>query len=334
MPYDANVLRRASQRLEDQSRQRRERTDRLRLEAYEREPRLEQLDRRLRGTMAGLVAAALRQGGDPVAAVQSVRRENQELQQERAVLLGGLGLPEDALDDRPACPLCRDTGWQGAKMCRCLKQLCAQEQIRELSKLLNLGEQSFDTFRIDYYSQAIYPGQGISPRENMEQNFNICWNYATKFGRVAIKNLLLSGAPGLGKTFLSACIARAVSESGFSVVYDTAVNIFSQFEARKFLRDSRDGLDARDETRRYLNCDLLILDDLGSELTTQFTQSALYEVINTRLVGERHTVISSNLSIGEAAQRYAPQIASRLDGEYHTLEFFGDDIRLLKKNRL
>ena len=334
MPYDANVLRRASQRLEDQSRQRRERTDRLRLEAYEREPRLEQLDRRLRGTMAGLVAAALRQGGDPVAAVQSVRRENQELQQERAVLLGGLGLPEDALDDRPACPLCRDTGWQGAKMCRCLKQLCAQEQIRELSKLLNLGEQSFDTFRIDYYSQSIYPGQGISPRENMEQNFNICWNYATKFGRVAIKNLLLSGAPGLGKTFLSACIARTVSENGFSVVYDTAGNIFAQFEARKFLRDSPDGLDARDETRRYLNCDLLILDDLGSELTTQFTQSALYELVNTRLVAGRHTVISSNLTIPEMAQRYAPQITSRLDGEYHVLHFFGDDIRLVRKNQL
>ena len=219
-------------------------------------------------------------------------------------------------------------------MCRCLKQLCAQEQIRELSKLLDLGEQSFDTFRIDYYSQAVYPGQGISPRENMEQNFNVCWNYANKFGRVAIKNLFLSGPPGLGKTFLSACIARMVSENGFSVVYDTAVNIFSQFETRKFLRDSQDGLEARDETKRYLNCDLLILDDLGSELTTQFTQSALYEVINTRLVGGRHTVISSNLSIGEAAQRYAPQTASRLDGEYHTLEFFGDDIRLLRKNRL
>ena len=334
MPYDANVLRRASRQLEESARSRRERTQRLREDAYRREPRLAQLDRRIQGTMAGLVAAALRQGGDPVQAVQSVRAQNQELQQERAVLLGALGLPEDALDDKPACPLCRDTGWQGAGMCRCLKQLCAQEQIRELSKLLDLGEQSFDTFRIDYYSQAVYPGQGISPRENMEQNFNVCWNYANKFGRVAIKNLFLSGSPGLGKTFLSACIARMVSENGFSVVYDTAVNIFSQFETRKFLRDSQDGLEARDETKRYLNCDLLILDDLGSELTTQFTQSALYEVINTRLVGGRHTVISSNLSIGEAAQRYAPQTASRLDGEYHTLEFFGDDIRLLRKNRL
>lgn len=334
MPYDANVLRRATRRLEEESRLRRDRAEQARLEAYRRQPRLEQLDRRIQGTMAGLVAAALRQGGDAAAAVRAVREENQSLQRERAVLLGGLGLPEDALDDKPACPLCRDTGWQGAKMCRCLRQLCAQEQIQELSKLLDLGEQSFDTFRLDYYSQTPYPGRGASPRGNMELVYDVCLSYATKFGRFAIRNLFLSGAPGLGKTFLSACIARTVSESGFSVVYDTAGNVFAQFEARKFLRDSPNGLDARDETRRYLNCDLLILDDLGSELTTQFTQSALYELVNTRLVGEKHTVISSNLSMEEAARRYAPQIASRLDGEYHVLHFFGDDIRLLRKNRL
>ena len=121
MPYDANVLRRAARRLEEESRLRRDRTEQARLEAYRRQPRLEQLDRRIQGTMAGLVAAALRQGGDAAAAVRAVREENQSLQRERAVLLGGLGLPEDALDDKPACPLCRDTGWQGAKMCRCLR---------------------------------------------------------------------------------------------------------------------------------------------------------------------------------------------------------------------
>ena len=137
MPYDANVLRRAVQRLEDASRSRREEAERRRRAAYAREPRLEQLDRRIQGTMAGLVAATLRRGGDAAAAVRAVREENQDLQRERAVLLGGLGLPPDALDDRPACPLCRDTGWQGAAMCRCLKELCAQEQIRELSKLLD-----------------------------------------------------------------------------------------------------------------------------------------------------------------------------------------------------
>ena len=239
-----------------------------------------------------------------------------------------------ALDDKPACPLCGDTGWQGAKMCQCLKKLCAQEQIKELSKLLDLGEQSFDSFRMDYYSETPYPGMGSSPRKNMELVYDVCLSYARKFESFRFRNLLMSGAPGLGKTFLSACIARAVSEHGYSVVYDTAGAIFAQFEAKKFLRDSADGQEARDETRRYLNCDLLIVDDLGSELTTQLTQSALYELINARLVAQRHTVISTNLSLDEIARRYNPQIASRIEGEYHVLHFFGDDIRLIKKNRL
>ena len=333
MGYDANVLRRATQRLEQGRRERRERVENLRRDAYARQPKLERLDRQLQQTMAQLVAAALRQGEDPAQAVRAVKEENLAIQQERAVLLGALGLPEDALDDKPACPLCGDTGWQGAKMCRCLRELCAREQIAELSKLLDLGEQSFDTFRMDYYSQTPWPG-GTSPRENMELVYEVCLNYAQKFGRFPIRNLFLTGAPGLGKTFLSACIARTVSEKGHSVVYDTAGNIFAQFEARKFQRDSADGQEARDETRRYLNCDLLILDDLGSELVTQFTQSALYELVNSRLVGEKHTVISTNLTLEEAARRYPPQIASRLEGEYHALHFFGDDIRLLKKRQM
>lgn len=334
MAYDANVLHRAVERLEAQRRARTDRAERLRAEVYAKEPKLAKLDREMQGTMSQLVAAALRKGEDPAQAVRSIRAHNLDLQRQREVLLGAQGLPGDALDDKPACPLCRDTGWQGAKMCRCLRDLCAQEQIKELSKLLDLGEQSFDAFRLDYYSQTPWPSMGTSPRANMELVYEVCLNYAEKFGRFYFKNLFLSGAPGLGKTFLSACIARTVSEHGFSVVYDTAGNVFAQFEARKFQRDGDNAREARDETRRYLNCDLLILDDLGSELTTQFTQSALYELLNTRLVGEKCTVISSNLTLEDVSRRYAPQIASRLEGEYHVLRFFGDDIRLLKKNKL
>ena len=323
MAYDANVLR-----------ARTDRAGRLRAEVCAKEPKLARLDREMQGTMSQLVAAALRKGEDPAQAVRSIRAHNLDLQRQREVLLGAQGLPGDALDDKPACPLCRDTGWQGAKMCRCLRDLCTQEQIKELSKLLDLGEQSFDAFRLDYYSQTPWPSMGTSPRANMELVYEVCLNYAEKFGRFYFKNLFLSGAPGLGKTFLSACIARTVSEHGFSVVYDTAGNVFAQFETRKFQRDGDNAREARDETRRYLNCDLLILDDLGSELTTQFTQSALYELLNTRLVGEKCTVISSNLTLEDVSRRYAPQIASRLEGEYHVLRFFGDDIRLLKKNKL
>ncbi|UQT49840.1 ATP-binding protein [Flavonifractor plautii] len=141
----------------------------------------------------------------------------------------------------------------------------------------------------------------------MEFIFDVCSSYARKFGRFYFRNLFLTGAPGLGKTFLSACIARTVSESGFSVVYDTAVNIFTRFEEQKFARDRLEAGEAKDETRRYLGCDLLILDDLGSELSTPFVQSALYTLINTRLTADKRTVISSNLTMDQVRARYTPR---------------------------
>ena len=333
MAYEQNVLRRAAERLEGQRRRREEEQNTRRREIYAAIPRVAEIDRQLRRTIVDIIAASLRQGNDPVPAIGAVRDKNLDLQAERAELLVAHGYPADALDDKPACPRCSDTGWRGAVMCDCLKSLCAQEQIKELSKLLDLGEQSFDTFSLDVYSPSPWRGSGISPRENMEMVYEICLNYAQKFGRFYFNNLFLSGAPGLGKTFLSACIARTVSENGFSVVYDTAVNIFSRFEDRKFSRDAEDTREARDETRRYLSCDLLILDDLGSEMTTPFVQSALYTLINSRLTADRRTVISSNLSMEDVRRRYAPQIASRLEGEYRVLPFFGEDIRLLRKQR-
>ena len=333
MAYEQNVLRRAVERLEGRRRRREEEQNARRREIYAAIPRAAEIDRQLRRTIVDIISASLRQGSDPVPAIGVVRDKNLDLQAERAELLVAHGYPADALDDKPACPKCNDTGWRGAVMCDCLKALCAQEQIKELSKLLDLGEQSFDTFSLDVYSPSPWRGSGISPRENMEMVYEICLNYAQKFGRFYFNNLFLSGAPGLGKTFLSACIARTVSENGFSVVYDTAVNIFSRFEDKKFSRDADDTREARDETRRYLSCDLLILDDLGSEMTTPFVQSALYTLINSRLTADRRTVISSNLSMEDVRRRYAPQIASRLEGEYRVLPFFGEDIRLLRKQR-
>ena len=187
---------------------------------------------------------------------------------------------------------------------------------------------------MDYYSTSFWPEWGTSPRENMEFIFDVCSSYARKFGRFYFRNLFLTGAPGLGKTFLSACIARTVSESGFSVVYDTAVNIFTRFEEQKFARDRLEAGEAKDETRRYLGCDLPILDDLGSELSTPFVQSALYTLINTRLTADKRTVISSNLTMDQVRARYTPQIASRLRGSYKRVPFVGDDIRILKNGGL
>lgn len=334
MGYEASVLYRATRRLEAGRRQREEALTRRKAEIYAQLPRVREIDKELKGTVYQIIASSLREGRDPAPSIQVIKDHNLSLQAERTHLLLQNGWGADALDEQPACPRCNDTGWVGARMCTCLKKLCGEEQIKELSKLLDLGEQSFETFSMDYYSPLPWPGEALSPRENMEFIFDLCSNYARKFGRFKLRNLFLSGAPGLGKTFLSACIARTVSENGFSVVYDTAVNVFARFEEQKFARDRLDAEEAKDETRRYLGCDLLILDDLGSELTTPFVQSALYTLVNARLMAGKQTVISSNLTMTQVRQRYTPQISSRLEGEYRVLPFYGEDIRLQRKQQL
>ena len=208
-----------------------------------------------------------------------------------------------------------------------LEGFTAKQQKLELSKLLDLGSQSFDTFDTDWYSDQRAPGKTKSAREHMEWVYDTCVEYAHNFGKKPA-NLLLFGRPGLGKTHLSAAIAREVSGKGFSVVYDMAGHIFERFEAQKFGRD-----EAERDVERVLNCDLLILDDLGTEMTTTMVQSALYQIINGRLLSGRSTVISTNLMPEAIAQRYSGQIASRIEGEYQLLPFVGEDIRTLKKKR-
>ena len=334
MGYEPAVLRRAVKRLEEGRKRRAAEQEKAQREIYARLPRVAEIDRELKGTIYQIIAASLKEGRDPVPAIGVIKDRNLGVQAERARLQADHGNSPDVLDGRPACSKCNDTGWVGSQMCSCLRALCAEEQIKELSKLLDLGEQSFDSFSLDFYSPLPWPGENVPPRENMEFIYEVCLNYAQKFGKFYFRNLFLTGAPGLGKTFLSACIARTVSEKGFSVVYDTAVNIFTQFEEQKFARDRLEAGEARDETKRYLGCDLLILDDLGSELTTPFVQSALYTLVNSRLSADKQTVISSNLSMDQVRQRYTPQIASRLEGEYRVLPFYGEDIRLLRKGQM
>ena len=332
MAYSASILTRAEARLKQAQRAHQQDQARRRAEIYRALPRTAEIDRQLRQTAPRILAAALRQGLGQEEALATLRRENLALQDEEAALLDQAGYPPDALEETPYCPLCNDRGWRGAAMCDCLKDLCRQEQIAELSSLLDLGDQSFDTFRLDYYDRQTWPevpplspGDGVYPL--------LLPQLRGELTPIPHKNLFFNGPPGLGKTFLSACIARVVSEQGYAVVYDTAANILSRFETRKFARYGEESRQAEADTRRYLTCDLLILDDLGSEFTSPFVQAALYELINTRLIEGKRTVISSNLNLEGVRQRYSPQVASRLEGEYLLMAFFGQDIRLLKKQR-
>ena len=302
-------------------------------EIYRRLPRVEEIDRELRVTVGKLMIAAFEQEKDPQIALTALRDQNLALQRERAELLVGGGYPYDALDEVVLCKHCNDTGnLSDGSPCRCLMAYYTKEQNRRLSKMLDLGSQSFDTFSLDWYDDEKIAGHGISPLKNMEMVLEICSNYAHTFGARS-GNLLFTGAPGLGKTFLSACIAREVSAGGFSVVYDTAAHIFQQFESGKFGRENPYEEDPDREINRYLNCDLLIMDDLGTEMNTSFVQSAFYRIVNERLINHRKTILSTNLTPAEIGTRYGAAIRSRIEGEYQIMRFFGKDIRIQKRDR-
>ena len=235
---------------------------------------------------------------------------------------------EGFLDETPICDKCGGTGYIGAEMCECLRELCRQEQKKEVS-ILSGSRDSFGSFRLDYYSDRADPNYGVSPRTLAEKNFRECKHYAVFFSDKS-DNLLLSGNPGLGKTFLSACIARTVADRGYSVAYETAGHLFTKMERAKFMNDEQ----ARQETESYTHCDLLILDDLGTEMPGQFTNVALYGIINDRLLLGKPTIISTNLTTDDIAKRYTPQIASRLRGSFKRVPFIGEDIRLMKNGGL
>lgn len=321
--YDSDVFRRAVSRLEADIKAHNDEKQALRQEIYRKSPQIAQTDSDMRRLAIQLCKAPF----DKRISAAALDEQVNVLRRRRAELLQTGGWDPFVLEDEPLCRVCGDTGWLKDGMCTCLKRRCVAEQMKELSNTMSLGNQSFQSFRLDVYSDEPDEKLGISPRQNMEKNLNICTAYAHHFGRSGDKNLLFSGSTGLGKTFLSACIARVVSEQEHSVVYDTAVNILRRFEQEKF----RDDPDARDETRRYQGCDLLIIDDLGCEMLSAFVTSALYDLINSRLVEGRSTIISTNLSPRELQKRYSPQICSRLLGEYRVMPFFGADIRLSNK---
>lgn len=327
MAYSAEVVKRARARLA-QAKEDRESENRQHLAvAYARVPRIQEIDIQLRRTMAQAAQAAFLQGGDGRELLEKARLENLELQQERAILAME-NFEEGYLDDSPICDKCGGSGYIGSNMCECLTELCRQEQKKEVS-VLSGSREAFNQFRLDYYPDRIDPKYGASPRTIMERNLKICRTYALTFAPSA-GNLLFVGGTGLGKTFLSACIARAVADRGYSVVYESAGHLFGKLEQAKFSPSE----EARRETARFTDCDLLILDDLGTEMPGQFVTAAFYTLLNDRILAGKPMVISTNLNIDEAARRYSPQIASRLQGSFQGLTFVGEDIRILKNRGL
>ena len=323
MGYSQEVMKRAKDRLAQAKADRESENLQHLHQAYRQVPRLREIDLQIRQTMAQAAQAAFLQGGDAVAAMERVKEQNLALQRERKALAEAHFAP-GYLDDSPICDRCSGTGYIGSTMCDCLKELCRQEQKKELS-LLTCGCENFDKFRLEYYPDRIDSRYGASPRAIMERNFQNCRRYAATFTENA-GNLLFVGGTGLGKTFLSACIAGVVADRGYSVMYETAAHLFNKLERAKFGGSEEE----RGEVERYNQCDLLIIDDLGTEMAGQFVTAALYSLLNERLLSGKPMVISTNLTVEELGKRYSPQIASRLHGSFARLIFVGDDIRVMK----
>lgn len=330
MKYDGTLLARARAEL-DNIRAKNQAEQLFRQQTvYARVPEIGDIDRRLRGHMAELVRLTIGRGPDMAEKINSIREENLDLQMRRAELLTEYGFGSDYLDEIVSCPLCRDTGLYNGGVCSCLEKLYNAELTKELGTLMRRGDESFEKFDLNLYPAEYDPVQQLVPREKMQKTFNICKQYAESFSS-ASPNLLFRGGTGLGKTYLSACIARVVAQRGFSVCYESAAAALECYEISKFSRDSEEGEAASVRIRRMESCDLLILDDLGTEMLTSMSQSALYTLINNRLVSGRPTIISTNCSEDELHKKYNPQIASRVLGEFLCLPFVGQDIRRMRK---
>ena len=325
---EGRLLAKARAVLSEQQRRNRMEENRRQTEIYERIPEIRTLDGRIRSVGAELVALAL---GKAERSAEEMEAESLALQAERAKLLRQHGYDEHYLDEIVSCALCADTGFLlNGQPCQCLLKLYKAEQTRELSPLLKNGQECFENFRSGYYpTEALKAGEPV-PRVQMERIFRLCRSYAESFGGSSA-NLLFTGAPGLGKTFLSASIAREVAAKGYSVAYDTAITLLSAFEQEKFSRSEDEQQDAASRVRQLMSCDLLILDDLGTELSSAFTQSALYTLLDGRIRSGRSTIISTNLDRDALRERYGAALSSRLEGEYQLLRFVGRDIRALKK---
>ena len=323
MAYSAEVMRRARQRLENMRADRLSQNRQRLSEAYAKVPRVKEIDLVMRQSMALAAQAAFQQGNDGRQAMEQVKQANLALQEERKALIAA-HFGEGWLDEAFVCSHCGGTGYLGSQMCTCLQALCMQEQQKELS-LLSGSDASFSHFRLDYYPDRIDPKLGRSMRSVMEKTFALCRQYAENFSDYS-GNLLFSGDTGLGKTYLSACIAKAVAAKGYNVMYESAPQLFAKLEKARFHGDEA----AQQETEKYSACDLLIIDDLGTELTNSFVCSQLFLCINERIMRRKSTIISTNLPIKEFSNTYSERTFSRIASNYHMIKLIGEDIRIQK----
>jgi len=294
--------------------------------ACEKVPALAALERQLAESGAAVVSA-IGAGQDSAGFLDLLAKQNIAAQAEREKLLLAGGFPADYLSMKYECGKCSDSGFVRGKRCACFSQLLQTLAYQELSMDTPLEQSDFSLFRLEYYSTNPDGDTGVQPRKAMEGVLTYCREYAAHFDACA-KSLLFTGPTGLGKTHLSLAIARQAIDAGFTVIYGSAPNLLGKLERERF---ARFGENTGEVEQALLACDLLILDDLGAEFSTAFTQAAIYNIVNTRLMSAKPVIISTNLSTAQLNEKYGERVTSRIIGNYVVLRFFGSDVRQAKK---
>ena len=286
-------------------------------EIYQKFPRIKEIEEEITLCGTNLARMALSTTADS-AEYEAVEQQLLSLENQKKTILAENGYAEDYLTNAYICPLCRDTGYNGGIMCNCLRKLLSEYDIAVPAAFAD-----FDNFRLDLYSDEIIPKYNVSPRSQMKNVLDYCKNYAKNFS-LSSDNILMYGGAGLGKTFLCNCIAKELSNRGFNVILSSAYNIFEIISKNKFNYKA----DLSTDIDRYYECDLLIMDDLGTEFSTEYTISALFDIINSRLTRGKPTIINANLTVQDMSNRYSDRIVSRLLTFRH-LMFLGNDIRAM-----
>ena len=325
MGYNKEIFKKIKTEYETKAFRARERADERREELYAAIPELRATDARLSAFGLRIMQAAIK-GQNVEQELEALRAENETICRERAELLRRNGYPADYSEPQYECSACGDTGYVGIKMCACMRRRLIEASMEASGLSALMRKQSFENFSLDYYRGS------AQEQQIMSRNYATVRQYAESFtlseGQGAPQSLLFLGGTGLGKTHLSTAVARTVIGRGYDVYYNSAVGMISDFECRRFGNGlaQADG----DDTARYTACDLLIIDDLGTEVVNQFTLSCLYHVLNTRLNLQKPTLISTNLTSAELRKTYSDRITSRLMGEYLVIPFYGTDVRRQK----